>query len=453
MASKKGRTLRMECTEPQARFMSLTCKFPAFIAGFGSGKSETLLNCAILDAMEAGSKGLIGIYEPVNDLIDLIIIPRLCEKLDGMGIPWKLNQTKKRIDCGGGMASFIMRSMDNPVRIVGYETMRAHIDEIDVMPEKQAEQAWIKIMARNRQKPASYQAMRPDLPLNRISAYSTPEGFKFAFKKWKKDPKPGYEMIQASTHSNPWLPDDYVSTLRESYPHQLIDAYLEGNFVNLTSGTIYNQYDRQANGCNTRIRRGDELHIGMDFNVTNMSAVVHVMREEVHDVFELNDNGEYVKVGEQVEQVPHAVAELTKVYDTPTMILQLQEAYGEHQIYVYPDASGSSRKSNNASTSDISQLEEAGFYVIADDSNPPVRNRIMAMNAMFCNGRGQRRYRVNEVACPTYADCLEQQVWDEKGEPDKKSGNDHCNDAAGYFIYQTFPVIRPVANVKIGVRG
>lgn len=451
--SKQGRTLRLTCTEPQAQFLALTCKFPAFIAGFGSGKSETLLNSAILDAMEAGSEGLIGIYEPINDLIDLIIIPRLLDKLTAMGIPHRLNQTKKIIKCGGGMASFVMRSMDNPARIVGYETMRAHIDEIDVMPEKQAEQAWIKIMARNRQKPKTYQQMRDGLPLNRMSAYSTPEGFKFAFKKWKKDPKPGYQMIQASTYSNPYLPDDYIETLRGSYPAQLIEAYLNGEFVNLTSGTIYNQYDRKQNSCATRIRPGDELHIGMDFNVTNMSAIIHVIREEVHDVYRVDEDGQPVCVGQQVEQVPHAVAELTKVYDTPTMIAELLAAYGDHQIYVYPDASGTSRKTNNASTSDIAQLEDAGFYVIADAGNPPVRNRIMAMNAMLCNGYGQRRYRVNELACPTYADCLEQQVWDEKGEPDKKSGNDHCNDAAGYFIFQAFPVIRPVSDVKISIRG
>jgi hypothetical protein len=34
------------------------------------------------------------------------------------------------------------------------------------------------------------------------------------------------------------------------------------------------------------------------------------------------------------------------------------------------------------------------------------------MNAMFCNGNGDRRYKVNVARCPVYADCLEQQVWD-----------------------------------------
>jgi hypothetical protein len=53
-------------------------------------------------------------------------------------------------------------------------------------------------------------------------------------------------------------------------------------------------------------------------------------------------------------------------------------------------------------------LRAAGFIVVAPQSNPPVKDRINAMNAMFCNAQGERRYLVNAEACPTYADHLEQ---------------------------------------------
>jgi hypothetical protein len=51
-----------------------------------------------------------------------------------------------------------------------------------------------------------------------------------------KVPKKGYEIIQAPTASNPHLPDGYIDSLKDIYPSQLLDAYLEGKFVNLTSG-------------------------------------------------------------------------------------------------------------------------------------------------------------------------------------------------------------------------
>lgn len=95
----------------------------------------------------------------------------------------------------------------------------------------------------------------------------------------------------------------------------------------------------------------------------------------------------------------------------------------------------------------IAQLKQAGFNVVVNSSNPPVKDRVNSMNAMFCNANGERRYKVNVKRCPVYAESLEQQVWDDKGEPDKKSGNDHPNDAGGYFIVKQFPIVKPTGRV------
>ncbi|MGT3256366.1 phage terminase large subunit family protein, partial [Yersinia enterocolitica] len=108
---------------------------------------------------------------------------------------------------------------------------------------------------------------------------------------------------------------------------------------------------------------------------------------------------------------------------------------------------GDSRKSSHASTTDIAQLKQAGFNVVVNDSNPPVKDRINAMNAMFCNGNGERRYKVNVMRCPVYTESLEQQVWADNGEPDKSADNDHPNDAGGYFIVKQFPIVKPTGRV------
>ena len=79
--------------------------------------------------------------------------------------------------------------------------------------------AWRKIIARHRQKPRCI-----DQPFNRVSAYLTPEGFRFAYETWESNPKADYVMVQAATASNPFLPDDYVDLLRESYPAQLTEV-------------------------------------------------------------------------------------------------------------------------------------------------------------------------------------------------------------------------------------
>jgi len=160
-----------------------------------------------------------------------------------MGIRYKYNKQENIIytsspNCG----DFVLRTLENPARIIGYESYRAHVDEIDTLKKTQAAMAWRKIIARNRQQPADI-----DKPFNRVSAYTTPEGFQFVYDTWGRNPKPGYVMIQAATYTNPFLPDDYVQTLRDSYPAALIDAYIEGRFTNLTSGSVYPDFNRVLN--------------------------------------------------------------------------------------------------------------------------------------------------------------------------------------------------------------
>ncbi|MDB5995252.1 MAG: phage terminase, partial [Pseudomonas sp.] len=312
----------------------------------------------------------------------------------------------------------------------------ALVDELDVLTAIKAQQAWRKIIARMRYNVAGLK--------NGVDVTTTPEGFKFVFlqfvKQLRDKPKLNemYGLVQASTFDNELnLPSDYIESLMESYPEQLIRAYLNGQFVNLTSGSIYHAYDRKLNQCFDTVQAGEPLFIGMDFNVGKMAAVTHVKREGL----------------------PRAVDELMDGYDTPDMIRRIKERYWGYEdgnfrktceIRIYPDASGDSRKSVNASVTDIAMLSQAGFSVIAPEANPPVKDRINAMNAMFCNAQSERRYLVNPFTCPTYADGLEQQVWAANGEPDKTQGSDHANDAGGYFIHGDYPIIKPVTSIKMG---
>ena len=92
----QSRTLRLQMTEPQARFFQTEDKYPAFIGGFGSGKTETLANCALRDALES-SDALIALYEPTYDLVRLILAPRMEEKLSDLGIRYKYNKQENII--------------------------------------------------------------------------------------------------------------------------------------------------------------------------------------------------------------------------------------------------------------------------------------------------------------------------------------------------------------------
>jgi hypothetical protein len=75
-------------------------------------------------------------------------------------------------------------------------------------------------------------------------------------------------MVQASTYDNEkYLPDDYIDSLLETYPLQLISDYLKGQFVNLTSGGVYTSFDRRKNASFHEHDGFEPIYIGMDFNV------------------------------------------------------------------------------------------------------------------------------------------------------------------------------------------
>jgi len=410
--------IRLTLTEPQERFLLSEAKYPAFVAGFGSGKSEIMAYSALGDAAHSAT-ALIGLYAPTYDLVRLITGPRICAKLQEQGIPHKWNKQENIVYTSWPrFGDFVMRTMDNPERIVGYETYRAHVDELDTLKIENARKAWNQIIARNRQRPEGIKR-----PFNRVSAYTTPEGFRFVYERWAKEITQGYEYFQAPTYSNPFLPDDYVDNLRNSYPAELIDAYIEGRFVNLTSGSVYRSYGREANRSSETLKQGEPIKMGMDFNVGNMAACVFVLRE--------NDW--------------HCVDELKGGADTPSMIETIKTRYEGRSVTIYPDASGQNTSSKGASLSDIGLLRKAGFKIRAKDSNPRVKDRVLSVNMGFQN----RKVWVNPDTCPETARCLEQQAYDKNGEPEKSSGVDHQNDATTYPIVYEMPVVKPIIDIPI----
>ena len=90
-------------------------------------------------------------------------------------------------------------------------------------------------------------------------------------------------------------------------------------------------------------------------------------------------------------------------------------------------------------------MRQAGFTVDVNYSNPAVKDRVNSYNALILNAKGERRFKINTYLAPVTTEALEQQIWDKSGEPDKKSGHDHPNDANGYFIYKKYPIDRKVA--------
>lgn len=406
--------------EPQAEFLQMPHKFRAFVGGFGSGK--TWVGCGSLCRhMWEHPRIPAGYFAPTYPQIRDIFYPTIEEVAHDWGLRTDITESNKEVHLYAGRqyrGTVICRSMDKPASIVGFKIGRALVDEIDTLNKRKAHDAWRKIIARLRVKAEGLQ--------NGIDVTTTPEGFNFVYEQFQQLPseQPAkaalYGLVHASTYDNEAnLPDDYISSLFETYPEQLVQAYINGMFVNLTSGSVYGAYNRKANGTSATIEEDEPLHVGMDFNVMNMTAIVCVIRADQ----------------------PLALEELTGIRDTPAMIQALKERFPEQRITVYPDASGGNTSTHNASVSDLGLLRAAGFTLRVPAANPRIRARVVSVNAMLCNAKGKRRLLVNPYGCPKLAEALEKQAYDANGMPDKTTGFDHGPDAIGYFIHTRFPAV------------
>src|SRR5690625_1457515 len=231
-------------------------------------------------------------------------------------------------------------------------------------------------------------------------------GKEYYFPKSKRD---NHLSIHATYYENRININKESIEVYESFYTSDLDYYLS-TVLGLISGraglTVYHEYQDKEHHTDRIVEEGDILHIGMDFNIGNMSAIVHVVDEGIRK----------------------AVSEEVGVFDTEAMCRILQDKYSGHRIFVYPDATGSSRKSSSG-RSDHDIIRSYGFTIKVGKTNPAVRNRVNSMNSSFATGK----YFVNRYTCPSYSESLKNQVY-KKGEPDKTKGYDHTNDAGGYFV-------------------
>jgi phage terminase large subunit len=390
--------LNLSLLPHQEDFLLSEFKHTVLVAGFGSGKTEAAVSKLVVKHIQ--SRRSVAYYLPNYPLIFEIAVPRIEEFLEENKIKFKYNEQKKRFSTKYGL--IILKNLSDPKTIVGYETFYSVIDEIDTLSKTKAAAVFKKILGRNRKKNKKGKTGAIDL-------VSTPEGFNFLYNFAVKEANENKYLIKAKTIDNPFLPDDYIDTLKSEYTLEELTAYINGEFCNLTSGSVYKSYDRIKNDTDKIAQLGQDLYIGMDFNVQNMHAIVHII-----------ENG-----------TMHAVDEFVKIYNTSELCQLIRERYPNNAIEINPDASCKNRNTAGLSDYDIILDDQWNFNVNIRRKNPEILNRVRGVNKSFEDGK----YFVNLAKCPNYSDALGQQVY-KNGLPDKTSGLDHILDAGTYAVVE-----------------
>lgn len=390
------------------------------VSGFGAGKTYGL--CAKAINVAAANIGFVSaLFEPVAPMLRDILVRSMDDLLEQIGLPYDYRVSplpEYVLKFKEGEHTILLRTMETWNRIRGQNLCAVGFDEVDTTNRRTAEQASRMALARLRSGNTQ-----------QFYVATTPEGFGWAWETFERNSAPDKRLIRARTADNPHLPDGFIDSLLANYPEKLIKAYLDGQFVNLNTGAVYDRFSRSTHICEPPIESKDEpLRVGLDFNIQNMSAVIAV-----------RTNG-----------CLHVIDEISGAHDTDALAKEIKSRYPFNKVYIYPDASGGNR-STNATRTDIQILESYGFSNQSPKANPPVRDRVAAVQAALENGKGEIRLKMS-ACCDKTIESLELQCWTEKGDPDKDAGYDHMNDALGYLVWRELNPLHLSAGRGTGIR-
>lgn len=267
---------------------------------------------------------------------------------------------------------------------------------------------------------AWYEVIRPSLSDRMGSALfiGTPKGRNHFYDLWTTgtDKNDGWQSWQFTTLDGGNVPNSEVIAARRDLDERTFNQEYLAQFVNY-SGVIYYGFNREESVTKVSIE-SDTLHIGMDFNLDPMSAVVSV---KMGDVIQVID--EIVMFGSNTDE----------------MVDEIKTRYPAKNVIIYPDPASRQRKTSAGGRTDLSILQNAGFTVKAKNRHAAVRDRINAVNSRLCSGDGKRHLFV-DPKCKQTISSLERQTYKEGTSQPEKDGYDHMNDALGYLVEYLYPI-------------
>ena len=406
--------------EHQWKFITSKNPINGLVAGFGAGKTHAFLHKTFINHItrrnnEGVSNGWI-IY-PTYDLAEELFVEPFQDMLESKGIDYDYNIAKHRFVTAYGRIKLYQLQM--PKRIIGAELTFIGFDEFDIESYKNCDIAFKKAIGRMR--------VSDDCE---IYIVTTPEGFHYTYKIFREDANDDRFLVHGKTTDNTTLPVGYLNLLASSYDKELLKAYRDGQFTNLSSGSTYYMFNRELrkeneNGNLQKVEYSKQLpiHFGLDFNVDPMCGVL----------CQIHNTGPKVRVFDTIK-LSHNGKEIL----TETLIKKLKEKYPNAELICYPDAAGGARHTS-ALYSDIELIRRNGIKVRVRPRNPSVIARVNAVN------KSLEHDLVIDPKCRYLIEDLEK-VCNIQGTRDidkRQKDRTHMTDALGYFIEYNFPVVKP----------
>ena len=393
----------MKLTPPQQTISDATQRFRVASCGRRFGKSFLSINEMAKYASKPGAKILY--CAPTYRQAKTVIWDELKSQLFAVNWVKKVNESDLTITLVNG-STIAIRSADNKDALRGTKYNFIVLDECAYM----AEDVW-------------YSVLRPTLSDTGGGALfiTSPDGRNWIYDLWvNANAQDDWAAFSYTTIDGGWVPQSEIDAARRDLDPKRFETEYEAKFVDTSSVIFYAFTEDNVVKVDALQSDRTPLHIGCDFNIDPMSAVVCT----------------------KTTNSLHVVDEI-EIWSSNTLELvqEIRKRYGNsRQIYVYPDASGARRTTNSTGISDHIILQNNGFMVVSGKSNPPVGEAITAVNSMLCNSAGERRLTI-DPKCKRVRECLIKHTYKSGTRvPDKDSGFDHMTDALKYVTHRLFPL-------------
>jgi hypothetical protein len=398
-----------------------------YSAGTGAGKTYVGITVALwlMLSVYPASAGVLVV--PTYQLGKMVHVPAiegfLAEALSTFpDRGYTLNASDLEFRLFNGSTLRIL-SGDKPERIVAASFAWAWIDE----PGTMKAEVWSRLLGRMR---------GSERPL--IYLTGTPEGLNWVYDKIVAPGKAA--VIYGSSYDNREnLPDFYLDDVLQGYSEKERQAWVAGQFVDLTHDRAYWAFDRAVHAASpVQYVPGLKVVLAVDFNVAPLRWVL----------CQVEANGDL--------RVPDgACIDLTSATtpDGCVVVNRILDGWGHvGPVYVYGDPAGLARSTRSHSNDyDLIRAGVRGATIRTfAQAAPAVRDRVNAVNAALSSGRLVIGSTGNE---PLVQD-LERVSWKNAAGTDLDKGGDpkltHVSDAVGYYIAKEMPVNRPRAYRRAG---
>ena len=393
----------MQLTLPQSEIFlaSETSRFRNVVAGRRFGKTY-LSTTELLRAATGGKNKNCWYVAPTYGAAKEIAWDMLISMIPDEYLI-KTNETALTIKLING-STISLKGAEKPNNLRGRALDFVVLDEFaDMRPE-----AWFEVL-------------RPSLSDREGSALfiGTPKGRNHFYDLWAKgiNSTDGWSSFQYTTLDGGNVSEHEIEQAKADLDERTFKQEYCAEFVTY-AGLIYYNFNRALSVIKAE-DDGGVLHIGMDFNIDPMSAVIAQRRG--NDLICIN---EIVIYGSNSDE----------------MAKEIHQRYPNRQIIIYPDPAARQRKTSAGGRTDLSILQNSGFMTKAKKAHPAIRDRINAVNSRLKTGDGKRHLFFTEN-CKQTIKSLERQTYKEgTSQPNKDDGYDHMNDALGYMVDYLFPV-------------